>query len=100
MTSTDLTCLVPAKTKNHTDYTLSFLGIRIKDGSCQLIARTQNGEEHEWYPLGQPKSLPIMLPDTPDKFGHAADALRTIAFQYQNKYPESNLLKALRGQTA
>jgi hypothetical protein len=72
------------------DYRLNQLGIRVCNGTCQLISRIDD----KWYPMGPRWQLPVQVPknaaDLP--FAHA---LSVTAYQFCNMYPDSDLMEVL-----
>lgn len=80
------------KEKNHIDYCLQLLGIRVWDKTCQLIAKG-NGD---WGALGPKWDLPIQVPHGADALKTAgSDTLRLTAWQYVQEHPGTDITEVL-----
>jgi len=74
------------------DYRLNILGIRVREHSCQLIARSGN----EWSTIGPRWDLPVHVPKNAEEVkAAAAEPLRLTAYQYCAEYSGSDLDEVL-----
>ena len=80
--------------EGYIDYRLNLLGIRVREGRCELIGR--QGEA--WQPIGAPRELPVEIPQSLTAVERAADELRMTAWQYQSAEPGSDLADVLMGR--
>ena len=78
--------------REHIDYRLKLLGIRVTRAECQLIAKG-NGD---WETIGPKWALPIDFPSGPETVKTAStDTVRLTAWQYIREYPDSDLRMVL-----
>jgi hypothetical protein len=77
------------------DYRMNLLGIRVSNGSAQLIAKDRG----EWTTLGPVHYLPLQVPSNTVELKAASnDTLLLTAYQYQAEHPDSDLRAVLAQQ--
>lgn len=77
------------------DYRLHILGVRVREQSCQLVAKS--GEE--WIEMGPRWDLPVTIPASPaDLNSGAVHTLHLTAYQYDMENPGTDLRVVLGRQ--
>lgn len=78
--------------REHADYCLNQLGIRVWETHCQLIGKSRGG----WHTIGPRWALPVCVPHTARQMEECwGDALRVTAYQYNEENPGTDLLDRL-----
>ncbi|HYD18697.1 MAG TPA: hypothetical protein VEF76_09475 [Patescibacteria group bacterium] len=80
---------------NHSiDYISDTHGIRVSRRHCQLIAKTAG----KWRAQGPEMELPVAVPVRDSFFiCEPNETLRTLAYEYHNNHPTSDIARALAG---
>src|SRR5205807_4301028 len=77
------------------DYRMNLLGIRVSNGTAQLIAKDRG----DWTTLGPVHYLPLQVPSSALELRAASnDTLLLTAYQYQTEHPDSDLREVLAQQ--
>ena len=80
------------KTGGSIDYRLNILGVRVWEGSCQLISKGNDG----WTPLGPRWDLPVQVPRNEEELKLASsDTLRLTAYQFNHERPGTDIVAVL-----
>ena len=78
--------------RQHIDYCLNILGIRVQEHSCHLIAKGDGN----WSAIGPKWDLPIHIPQGDVELrAIGTDTLRLTAWQYEREHPGTDLREVL-----
>lgn len=81
--------------REHADYCLNQLGIRVWESHCQLIGKSGG----DWHSIGPRWMLPVRVPHTAEQLAECwGDALRVTAYQYNEEHPSTDLLERLESR--
>lgn len=70
-------------------YRLNIVGLRVFETYCTLVGR----QGDEWVTIGQPRTLPLEIPQDPKAL--VEDPLLLTAYQFEATYPGTDLRDVL-----